>query len=221
MSIFLSILPLTSVHPTVIIMREMVLRVQEAEPVLSPILDQLWAIVAESVDDFRQLPAHQRAVYRTRTRANIINDHMTQRAVRALSGVPGLQLKFQRGQLQITVKDKLRIVLKKLDHRLRPTSIPTQQAMNFVNQMQSAMPGMPDAVTNVVVGYQWNVLQTGLNGVYIVCPHGRQNDWVLEITQPGGVVPLAVAPIPASPLPPRVIPRRSSARGARRSGADA
>jgi len=159
----------------------MVVRLDDAKPVLSPLFDQLWDCVTSAIADYHKLPADERLRHTRRTRSSLINDYMVDNAKKAFaSRHPAITFPTIRGRTFMMIGNEFRVAFKKLDSRKCTRNIPTQQALAFVNQLQ--VPGL--SMTNVVVGYQWNLLQTAAKGVFIACPVGQRNEWDIEIKAP-------------------------------------
>jgi hypothetical protein len=180
----------------------------EAEQTLSPFFDNIWKCIVSAVEEYENIPAAQRVKFKPRTRANIINDFMVHNARELLAGLPNVRIEDEKRQFRVIISDRFRMRLKKFDKNLKTSNVPTQQALAFINQIQLEI-GAPPNLTNIVAGYRWNILQTELHGVFIVCPFGRRNEWTLEISAP----PLpAVSHIPlAVDQPPPVVPKETPA----------
>lgn len=162
----------------------MALTLEEAQDLLGPYLDRLFMCINGAVKSYVARDPEERAILKPRTRAGIINDFMVHKALSELD-LPGVRIKWHRGQFMLIIEDKARIRLKKLNKRLRPSNIPTQQALSFLNQEQVhfSFPDESPPLTDLVAGYQWNQLETGA-GIWIVCPNQRTNQWVLAVEDP-------------------------------------
>lgn len=162
----------------------MVLALDEARPLLTPFFERLSYCVTSAIAHYNGLPAEERVYHKKRTRANIINDQMVRYAREAFADDPNVRFIERNSHTRLVIADRFEVRLKKLDEHLRSRNVPTQQAMAFLYQLQPVLPGF-EPLTNIIVGYRWNLLQTEITGVYIVCPLGDNNEWVIEIaTQP-------------------------------------
>ncbi len=195
----------------------MVVSRDDADGILSPLLQAVWESVSQAVDDYKKLDSDKRAIFKTRTRANIINDLMVHYAAGKLAAFPGVQCGYFRQQFRVIIADArkaelLKLMFKLLDRRLLSRYIPTQQKLAFVNQLQPELPSLPNPVTNIIAGYRWNILQTEVDGVFIVCPNGRQNEWALEVSGPGASDMLQLPDVAPSPKTDgrRVVPKEDS-----------
>lgn len=159
----------------------MVLALDEARPLLTPFFDRLARCVTSAVAHYNGLPAEERLWHKRRTRANIINDWMVRYAREVFADDANVRFIERHSHTRLVLADRFEVRLKKLDHNLRSHNVPTQQVMAFLYQLQPLLPGF-EPMTNIIVGYRWNMLQTEITGVYIVCPQGSQNEWVLEIS---------------------------------------
>lgn len=154
---------------------------------LAPFLNDIWDCVAAAIKEYHALTPAQKAIYRPRTRASIIHDNIVHNVTKRLAEVPGILFMNRKGRFSILIEDKFEMRFKKFDRHMRTSNIPTRQTWDFIHQvqsLQSVMLDLPDPLVNLNAGYQWNALQTDIQGVFIVCPNGHRNDWVLEITGP-------------------------------------
>jgi hypothetical protein len=154
---------------------------EDAQRILGPYNEVFSDIAYSAIGDYRNSDSLAQARHTRRSKSSIINDYMVHHAKEKLTGLPGIQFVQVRGGTRIIVGNEFQVRLKKLDDRLRSSNVPTQLVMDFLFQVQALLPGMPDRLTNVVVGYQWNALQTEPKGVYIVCPRGLHNEWVIPL----------------------------------------
>ena len=172
---------------------------EEAEQVLAPHLDRIRQCINGAVNEYKSIlnPSLQ-TKFSTRTRASGINDLMRFNVMKQFDGVVGARCTVKRGQFRLYIGNHFSIRFKKFDRRLRTSNIPTGQALRFENQkpdqLHFDLPGAPPPTTNLFAGYRFNLLQTAVDGLFIVCPNGGRNEWVLEVTQPmrtAEVVPIA------------------------------
>ena len=191
----------------------MTLPLSDALPVLVPYFPRFYSCVSGAVDDYRanRTPL-DKARDRKRTRSSIINDSMVHNARTAFVEDPDVTLYEEYGYTRLLIED-FSIRMKKLDHNFRTHNVPTQEALAFVYQMSFQMRGLR-ALTNLALGYQWNDLETEITGVYLVCPRGTQNEWVIAIPRPDSGPDLQQLPVrppqPQGPDTDRVFPKKDT-----------
>lgn len=171
------------------------------EVLQTPRLDALWQIVSEGGKKWFDVALKDRANLSSRSRASMISDYISAEAIKALTGADGAEIAMKYGQVRILIDGKLRIHFKKLNHRLRPSCVPTDRAQAILGQLEDQLEGMPlplpEPPTTVIVGYRWNVLETAF-GIYAICPNVKRNEWAFEIEEPGQGR-AAAAPTPLAP----------------------
>jgi len=140
------------------------------------------------------------------------NAHILARARRECGSVPGLRVLQRRGRLVFNLNDQVLINFKKLSRSYRPSNYPTRQATDYLAQawpqnmpVQGMLPGMDivPPVTNLVAGYRFIDPAETLIELVLVCPEGRVNAWMLELTPVlAAMLPLA-APVSRAATPKR------------------
>lgn len=120
-----------------------------------------------------------------RTCASMRHDLMVKHVKSRFDGSDKVRCFMRRGLFHLEI-DGLWLRFKKLDRNLRSRSIPTRQALSFLNpyQRQLEFPGMPSPVSRLTAGYILNPLGTGIDGAYITCPNGSEIGWFIELTEP-------------------------------------
>jgi hypothetical protein len=152
--------------------------------------------------------------YSARTEASIIHDLMVAHLRVQLDGVPGVAFHLKRNLFLVGVDGKYTIRAKKLDKKLQPKNIPTQQVLDFLNQAQLELPGAENP-TNIHVGYQRNDdAELTKAAIWMTCTGGGVPGWSWPLSAEAGdfgmVEPVAPAtPLPVTPVQPavRVRPR--------------
>lgn len=125
-----------------------------------------------------------RAIHTLRTQATIVRDHMVYHARQLFGNIAGVTF-VERGQLfLLNVENDFVIKLKRLDRALRTANIPTQLALDFNEQTQLSLPGLPNPVTHLHLGYQLNRTKSGMAKVYVTCPDGSRVFWAYELEAP-------------------------------------
>lgn len=185
-----------------------------AEPLIAPFLETLGLCVTKAVNHYYSLSDMERALHTPRTKASNINDLMVHYAHEGFADSPDVHFVRRYGHTRLILGGVFEVRLKKLDHNLRSHNVPTQLVMEFLYQLNPMLPGF-EPMTNLIVGYRWNKLQTAITGVYVVCPYGTRNEWVIEIGIQGDDDNLtAFSPKPDAPQAPpqrRVTPKTDEA----------
>lgn len=131
-------------------------------------------LFVEAIDDaFREWEGEYAALridHTARTQSSLIHDLIVKHLRIRLSSMSGVRLTEQRGRTLVVVLDEFVISIKKLDNRLRSSSISTGQALAFIRQEH--LPGLPPA-TNMFIGYQYNDTRTDWDAVWVTCPAGE------------------------------------------------
>lgn len=109
--------------------------------------------------------------YSPRSQSSIIRDYILLQVRQQFVEVPGARLLSVRGLEVLDISGQVIIRFNKLDKRRRASHSPTQQAFQFIHQLE--IPDLPPAATKLQAGYQLNELRTGFTAVWIVCPNGR------------------------------------------------
>jgi len=153
--------------------------------------EEILAVINPHLVKFRQIPILAWKDYDAEcegirhkitpsTRASIVRDNMIYHAKRLFADVKGVNY-LQRGQLFLLIIDNLvSIKFKKLDGKMMPRYIPTQQALSYMNQV--GIPGIPQ-VSKWVAGYRLNSLQSAIRDIFITYPTSAKSvPWHLELT---------------------------------------
>lgn len=153
---------------------------------LQPHLEGLHDIVSGGWEDYMigYADAH-RLIHSPITRANIVHDHIVDRASRYLQTSPRLRLHDARGLKALVIDDRYAIRFKKLDESGISRNQPTKQVQDFREQMP--LPGI-NAVYNLEAGYVLDDLETGISRICITCPNGGRNYWEYELQAGGSAV---------------------------------
>jgi len=148
-------------------------------------LDLIHNCVRLGWGDFQEdfTPA-QRMKFCPRTRANMVNDLIIERAKSAFDGHIRAEF-FEINQMWVAAfQSGIAVRFKKLDEGFSARNIPTQQALNFVRQ--GALPGIGEGV-NLNAGYRLDAFATKLEGIYLTCPRGKKsNHWWHELGKDAG-----------------------------------
>jgi len=156
----------------------------EAETLILPHGPMLVECVRGGVDDyFTEYSPVVRTVHRRRTRANIICDHIIQRAMAAFGGVAGINRvrNATRGRYTLlSIEGRALLRFKYLGPKKRSRNVKTQLAKDFTNN-QVNIDGLPAEATRFDVGYVWNALQTQILEVLVSCPTPTGVEYVISL----------------------------------------
>jgi len=183
---------------------------EEAAEILEPFIDPLaelwpaaWGRWTRLGEDYPEAHVHLSA----RARASLLYDWAAARARTLFSGQePSVRFEEAYGFLLICIEDHLYLRLKKFRNgTLTSCGIPTRQNRLFA--AQEPLPGMPKA-TNLVLGYQLDPFQTGIERVAVSCSLFNRVMWSLDLPAPGGAVVIKHPAAPQGPLPPSIRSKR-------------
>lgn len=151
----------------------------EAREVLAPFLLDLREAVELGWKAWASNPA--RASASKRTRASLIHDEITSQLERAYASHDRVRVKRRDSSLYMSI-DGLVIIRVKMLHRrgLNTSGIMTNARVNFLAQ-RGDLAGTP--VTNLILGYRLDDLGTGIQQIYLTCPLGGRNLWVIELAE--------------------------------------
>jgi len=185
----------------------------EAKAILEPHVDSITHCILLGWNDYTTRYSAETHLHETRTKANLIRDHIVYHARREFCDKPGVVLREFNGLFLVEVDGKLSIRFKKLDCGLRSSNIPTQQALAFNQQL--LLPGIPPAPTRLNAGYVPNEWWTDIKGLFVVCPNGNGVEWSIEIAESESTPAISEFPMPthdsATTATPRVRPRTDEA----------
>lgn len=151
---------------------------QEAKKYLEPHLNALLEIIEKGFTHlFTKLSPEVLVDLSLRSKASIIHDFMRAEATKYFLNVPNVKLLQIRGLFLVDLGE-MQLKFKKLNHKLQPQNIPTNQVKAFMEQQP--LPGFPLS-TKVIAGYQTKNYNTEINCIAVVCPDGSRFNWVLEL----------------------------------------
>ncbi|PZG99772.1 hypothetical protein C1I97_24050 [Streptomyces sp. NTH33] len=170
----------------------------EATQVLSPHLDSIGSCIDRGWKRWRALLARDAelgVIISNRSRASLVYDFIRYEALNTFDGDPEVTVSDSRGFLLLTFSDKIVMRFKKFrDGSLRTSGIPTQQSVEYANQV---LPGM-DELTHLVAGYLPDDTGIGLRLAAITCTLDKDQLWVLELDLGIDQVAAPVTPIPVA-----------------------
>ena len=151
----------------------------EAKELLAPFLNDFREAVEQGWNAWTSNPA--RITASKRTRASLIHDEITNQLERAFDNHDRVRVKRRDNSLQVSVDGLAIIRVKKLHRRgLGTSGILTNARINFLAQLGD-LAGTP--ITNLVLGYRLDELEVGIEQIYLTCPLGRSNLWVIDLTE--------------------------------------
>lgn len=175
---------------------------QAAQTLLAPHHDVLFDIVMGAGADYAS--AKTPAPPSRRTRANILNDAMIDRAKANFPG--GVAMRHHRNLLLLQFAGTADVLInfKKLNRRGRPSNYPTPNALLF--QQAQQLPGLPDEI-RLTLGYDFDETHQRISEVRVLQQDGDHVVWSYEILPPGATVqlPLVVPIVPIAPAAPATL----------------
>jgi len=155
----------------------------EAERALHPYLCAIAECIYSAVGEFENGHGGE-PDWSARTRASMIHDLMVKHVRRRFDASDNVRCFVRRGLFHLDMGGAVWLRFKKLDRNMRSSSIPTRQALSFLNVLQLELPGMPCPVSRLTAGYVLNPLGTAIDGAYVTCPLGSEIGWFIELTEP-------------------------------------
>ncbi|MBI2861546.1 MAG: hypothetical protein HYX89_01875 [Chloroflexi bacterium] len=182
---------------------------ETAQTIITPDISRplLEAIFAAYGDWDKHVSDEARATTSLTTKANFINDRMIFQAKDRLQSHSKVEFVVRHGRTHLFIGGTLEIKLKKLNRNLRPANIQTVSVTDYHNQVvQLPLPllDLPDALANLIAGYQESRLRTGVEAVYIIHPKGERNSWQWRLEFDSSQVPLPTPEAPPIVTPPQV-----------------
>ncbi len=173
----------------------------DAERALRAYYPTFCALVLDGFADYITEYAATSHKHSPRTRANLIHDHIFDRAKQKLSE----HSDFHRVQTKIRdlfdFADTLVLQFKKLTRNLRTSNILTQLTLDFNFQREVHLPGVPATLPRLTLGYVPKTDWTEVAGVYLTYCVGRRLVWYIDITQAGEQTAEFPQNLPFTPIP--------------------
>ena len=166
----------------------MLISYSQASYALSPYMSELHALILDAWNDSQSLiSSNMQAVISTsaRTRASQVHDFFVTRAIEFAEGKDGIFFVKKNGMFILvfpSIYGPIAVRFKKLDKDGFSRNIPTQQVLDFKNQMP--LKGM-EVTHNLEIGYVLTDAQDAISSIVMVCPSGKAIYWMAEITQDG------------------------------------
>lgn len=191
---------------------------------LSPYISALENARGYAETQYNALPDDIKAQARSRSQSSLMNDFIVAGLRNSLSSFPEVTTSERYGQtiISVTLSDcTANIKCKKINKRRQISCIPTQTAMEFMNNSQYQLSYL-DPEINLFFGFQWNNIRTEIEKIYILHPdYANHFDWECEITKPSEAIQILLPPIEATddrPTKKRVEPRNKKQYSRNRKG---
>jgi len=160
----------------------------DVEEILKPYAGRIRRCIEKGFSDALIVSSTVASALEKRTRAGINRDLIVDEIAKEFESVPRIALMRKRGLLLINVEEKLSIRIKKMDSAGRCSNYPTQQALNFAEQLSLDGEGY-DEPTNLNVGYVPDSTGTEILQILAACPNGGRNEWVISLEATSEVSP--------------------------------
>ena len=200
----------------------------ESQRDLAPFEEHLAEVVVGGWGDYIAKYPSRLKDFHLRLQAMLVHSHMEQRARAVFTGVSGFHLPPPGGQtFFVDYDNRYRIRLHKLNPNFTIAYNMTLEAVGFLTQRtdQLVLPGMPDSVTNLNLGYVLNATKSGPASVHLVSPDGLRGyswEWTLKEAAAVGGTLIRLPTAPSSAPAPLVRPRRNAEKEVMRAdGEDA
>ncbi len=183
----------------------------DVQKLLGPYCETISKCIEQAWNDYlTEYSDKVKAIHTSRTKANIINDHMVSRAHRELLGLQGVRPIKWRGGVCFLIENKVIMRFKKLVKQGLARNYATPNAKRFAdNQLQ--MDGLPDHAIRVNAGYITNQLQTLIKRIVIACPRSlREVEYVFDISFEPQISELQLPEITPQPSETVVLPKRDT-----------
>lgn len=175
--------------------------IDQARGDLAPYVARLRGCITSAIASYQGEIGKFAFRHSKRSQASLIHDYMVDAIKAEFDDEPGVTYSTRRNLFTVNFFHKYLIKLKKHDGRLRTRNIPTQLVLDWLDQKQLDLPGMPDEATKLHLGYQPG-MTLATSKVWLTCPDGSVLDWQWELA---GDEPVEL-PIP-KPVPRPVRPR--------------
>jgi hypothetical protein len=158
-------------------MNEQILSLEVAERLLLPYIGVFRDSLLTAYACWRDRPEDERRYLSDQARAFYIHDMAVGIATAELKGTKVLTVESNSLKL-FNVEDKALVRLAKFGPALTTSKNHTHQQRDFDHQLP--LPGL-ELACNLVAGYVLDALETCIERVAIVCPHGDGNLWSFDV----------------------------------------
>jgi len=152
----------------------------EAQQLLNSHLNVISNSISSGVDEYFSMYSDEaRSRHRPTTRANIIHDHIIDRAKRGFDLKSGTRHHDSRGLSLFVLDERFLLRFKKLNDDKVSRNQKTNQVQAF-RQQQKVLDGI-ETLYNIEAGYVFNELEQGIQSIFLVCPNGRGIYWDIDL----------------------------------------
>lgn len=174
----------------------------EAESTLTPFHGRIRGAIDRAFKELLELRSCMSAkgigpfVY-DRTTANVLFDFVVQHAHAEFDADPEIRVIDETQTVKFCFGERVLLRFKKGDKDHLGRNLLTQAVIDFVN-VESSLPGMPQAAAKVEILYSMNDLETEIESVIVAARDGDQMLWHYEIesSEAGNVIGLPLVTPP-------------------------
>ncbi len=159
--------------------RKHILTRDQADELLKPYYDDLLACVQAGLNLFSELPDSLRAITRSRTLANLLNDAIRKDAEKRFQDDSHVSMNLEHEGALFIFAEKIAVRFKKVGAELVPRNVPTGRQRNIADQ-QLELPGIT-IPTVVNLGYRPNILFTEIQSVSLFCRRHSHLLWAIPL----------------------------------------
>jgi hypothetical protein len=156
----------------------------EVSLITTPYKPTLYRALSFAWEEYHRKANNWLPILTRRSRASVIHDLAVDYAAKALEGDSDVHIEERKGLFLFMFHQKVIVRFKKFDEGMRSSNIPTKQVSGFLYQMD--LPAMPPRAVHLEVGYQLNLLQTSITGIFLTWPDGPRILRYWELEKPGG-----------------------------------
>jgi hypothetical protein len=166
-----------------------------------PYVDRLRGCIKTAIANYQTEIGRFAYRHTKRSEASLIHDYMVDAVKAEFDGESGISFSTYRNLFTVNFFHKYLIKLKKHDRKLRTRNVPTQLVLDWLDQGQLDLPGMPDEATNLHLGYQPG-MTLATSKIWLTCPDGSVLDWKWELAgEEPTELPVVTPRRPARPRP--------------------
>ena len=145
---------------------------------LGPHFPRIYSIFTNALALYGECSSGVRAEHSDRTAANVVYDHVLAGFERLFIDEAGFTFLRLRGLTVLNIRDVIVTRFKKVDADGVHRNFPTKQQEDFDRQVD--IPGLPQAATRTVLGYQPDAAMSTVERVTVRAPF---EDWVAQIVE--------------------------------------
>lgn len=183
----------------------------EAEEALRPYMAAFGDCLEAGFEAWREVGRLAPAVrvhLGTRTRANIISDHIAASVRSRFGQMRGVRVEERRGFPELVIDNRFVLRFKKLDKKGRSSNILTGVQRAWLDS-QMTLPDMPPEAKRLIAGYVLDALGTQIERMLVTSPANvKAINWMLDIEH--GDIATNVFQMPRTPISPNAPTVRST-----------